>query len=115
MKFYGIYDYFTDGFVYSKDVASLVRNFPNAVKLLGSLDRTRNYGFVQADGSVERTGMMGAADPIMEAKQMMTAYSAKPHKGPQLFATEEAYESYCEDKRMREFADRMQQGLPPYW
>ena len=105
----GIYDYYTDGFIYSKDVASLVKTFPNAVRLLGSLNRERNYGFVLPNGEVERTGMMGEADPIMEAQEMMVAYSGKKHDGPQLFASEDAYASFCDKRSRKAYEDRIRQ------
>ena len=97
----------TDGFIYDAQAAQLMKSFPNAVLLLGTLDRKKNYGFVKPDGSVYRTGMMGDIDPVIEAREMMTAYAGKKHTGPQLYTSEQAYQAFKDGRSRKAFDDRM--------
>ena len=56
-------------------VDSLIKSFPNAAKLLSSLDRKWNFGFRESDGNIYRTGVMGSRDPITEVKELAEAYT----------------------------------------
>ena len=90
----GIEVYPVEGFIYNSQVATLMKSFPNATALLAGLDRKNNYGFIEENGNVYRTGMMGDIDPIMEVKGMVEAYAGTRPKRPQLFASEEEYQEY---------------------
>lgn len=87
-----------EGFIFNEQAAALLKGFPNAGMLLGKLDGKKNYGFVQENGEVWRTGMMGDIDPIMEARDMVEAYAGKPN-APRLFASEEAYDNHKRAER----------------
>ena len=99
----GIIEQPVEAFIYNVQVAALMKNFPNAVALLRSLNRDTNYGFVGIDGKVNRTGMMGDIDPIMEAQQMVVAYSGTQHKGPKLFTSETAWDAHKREVRTKEW------------
>ena len=88
-----------EGFIFNEQVAALLKGFPNAGILLGKLDRSKNYGFVQENGEVWRTGMMGDIDPIEEARDMVTAYAGSDPNGVRLFASEQAYDNHKRAER----------------
>lgn len=88
-----------EGFIFNEQVAALLKGFPNAGILLGNLARNKNYGFVQENGEVWRTGMMGDIDPIMEARDMVEAYAGNKSNGVRLFASEQAYDNYKRAER----------------
>ena len=64
-----------EGFIYNEKIDSLIKSFPNAAKLLSSLDRKWNFGFRESDGNIYRTGVMGSRDPITEVKELAEAYT----------------------------------------
>lgn len=106
----GIIEKPAEAFIYNAQVAALMKNFPNAVALLSSLNHDDNYGFVGIDGKVSRTGMMGDIDPIMEVKQMVVAYSGTQHKGPKLFTSEAAWDAHKREERNKEWERKYGSG-----
>ena len=89
------------GFIFSEQVESLIKAFPNAAALLEGLNRDKNYGFVDENGEIQRTGMMGSPDPIMTAKEMIQVYKGTGSK--KLYQSETDYNRIQKEERDREF------------
>lgn len=102
----GLSVYNTDGFIYNEQIDSLIQSFPAAANLLSSLDRDINYGFVDENGTIHRTGMMGDKDPIRDARDMVDAYLNRNSKGSMLYASEGAYKRAKDAERDANFRRR---------
>lgn len=97
------------GFIKSEQVVTLLKQFPSVVALIMQLDEKNNYGFVDAEGNVKRVGLMGDNNPIMDLKDMVTAYVEQNSKIP-LYSSREEYDEKTRAKNDSEFNQRLQQS-----
>ena len=96
-------------FIRNPQVEQLINSFPNAAYLLYFLNRKDNYGFVQENGEVKRTGVMGEYDPISAARDMVASYIGTQYEKNHLFDSieqEQNWENWVRNKgiKYRDFA-----------
>ena len=114
----------TAGYVFDSTINSLLKLHPNTAKLLTSLTREKNYGFVVEDGSVKRTGLMGAIDPITEVRNLAEAYTNNGNVAfnygggdirnkKMLYASKEEYEAASRGHN-QELSDMFDEEMPEY-
>jgi len=63
-----------EAYIYNEQIASLIQAFPNAAKILSSLDRKKNRGFIDPNGELYEVGLMGSKNPFAEIREMIEAY-----------------------------------------
>ena len=102
----GIIERPVQGFIYNEKVATLIKTFPKAAILISGLTRDKNYGFVEKDGEVSRTGMMGDIDPIDEVREMVEAYVGDKENRKPLYKSNEEYEAHLNAERDRDWERR---------
>lgn len=105
----GIISHPIRGFIVNLKVLELLEGFPNVEKLILQLNRNDNYGFVNYDGTVERTGMMGNSDPIMELQKMIKSYVVTDKTCIPIYASKKDYEAEYMRKFDEEFDQRLRQ------
>lgn len=97
----------TTGFISNNQVIALLKSFPVSAALISKLNRKNNYGFVNEQGEVSRTGVMGDIDPISDVKNMVDAYISDSPRRKKIYLSEDDYERERRAKRNMELEQRL--------
>lgn len=99
--------YPVEAYVYVPELDSLIHSFPNAARLLASLDYD-NYSFVLPNGEERSTVGMGSEYSIIyDTAQAVITYM---YEGNKIYKTEEAYENANRAKQEADFRRRIGDG-----